>query len=104
VPTVIEQGRWVEIHRVVLAPRERAPQVPADTREVPLELRARGFLAHPAAQGEEVEVVTASGRRLRGVLAAVEPAYTHGFGPPIPELLEIGEQARALLDTAGEDR
>lgn len=103
-PAVIDQGTWVEIHRVVLAPRERAPQAPADTRQVPLELRARGFLAQPAAEGEEVEIVTASGRRLRGVLAAVEPAYTHGFGPPIPELLEIGKETRALLGAADEER
>ncbi len=94
---VIQPGRWVEIRRPVLEPSERAPQVPEDTRQVPLEMRARGFLLHPAMPGDEVEIETVTGRRLRGALNAVEPAYTHGFGPPVPELLGIAGEVRALL-------
>ncbi len=98
----IPEGTWVEIHRVVLPPGERAPQVPDDTRAVPLEMRVKGFLAAPAALGEEAEILTPAGRRLCGTLTAVNPAYTHGFGPPIPELSSIGQEVRAILRTQRE--
>jgi hypothetical protein len=93
----IAKGTWVEIHRVVLAPGERAPQVPADTQSAPLEMRVKGFLVDPACLGEQAEIETLAGRRLRGVLVELNPAYTHGFGPPIPELAMIGAEARAML-------
>jgi hypothetical protein len=93
----IPPGTWVEIHRVVLHPGERAPNVPEDTRAVPLEMRVKGRLSAPAVVGEEVEVVTAAGRRRRGTLREANPAYTHGFGPPIPELSAIGEEVRSIL-------
>ncbi len=94
---LIEKGTWVEVHRIVLKPGERAPQVPEDTRAVPLEMRVKGFLVAPASPGEQAEIVTAAGRRLRGTLTQVNPAYTHSFGPPVPELSGIGEQLRAML-------
>ncbi|MEA3274940.1 MAG: 2-amino-4-oxopentanoate thiolase subunit OrtA [Pseudomonadota bacterium] len=94
---LIAKGTWVDIHRVVLSPGERAPQVPEDTRQVPLEMRVKGVLAEDGALGDEVEVVTPIGRRLRGTLVASNPAYTHGFGPPIPELIPIGAEVRAIL-------
>lgn len=97
----IAKGTWVEIHRIVLAAGERAPQVPDDTRRVALELRVKGFLVEPAAVGDEAEIVTPAGRRLRGTLAEVNPAYTHGFGPPIPALSTIGSEVRALLRKRG---
>jgi hypothetical protein len=81
----------------VLAPGERAPQVPEDTRLVPLEMRVKGFLLEAAALGEEAEIETPAARRLRGTLVADNPAYTHGFGPPIPELSTIGSAVRRIL-------
>src|SRR5512139_3447867 len=93
----IAAGTWVEVHRIVLAAGERAPQIPADTQAVPLEMRVKGFLVEPAALGQEAEIQTAAGRRLRGTLTAINPAYTHGFGPPIPELSTIGPEVRAIL-------
>jgi hypothetical protein len=93
----IAAGSWVEIQRVVLRPGERAPHIPEDTRDVPLEMRVKGFLAESAALGEEAEIVTPAGRRLRGTLTEANPAYTHGFGPPIPELSTIGREVRDLL-------
>ena len=86
-----------EIHRIVLAPGERAPQVPADTKAVPLEMTVKGFLSRDAELGEEVEIITPTGRRARGVLRAVNPAYEHGFGAPIEELSPIGAELRAIL-------
>lgn len=97
VADVIRAGSWVEIRHNVLEPSERAPHVPEDTRQVPLEMRARGFLLHPAKLDAEVEIETMAGRRLRGVLHSVKPGYTHGFGPPVQELLGIAAELRALL-------
>ena len=94
---LIDKGTWVEIHRVVLPPGERAPQVLPDTQGVPLEMRVKGFLVAAATLGDEAEIVTPAGRRLRGTLTESNPAYTHGFGPPIPELGAIGEEVRARL-------
>ena len=93
----LDKGVWVEIHRTVLAAGERAPQVPADTREVALEMRAKGYLVAPAALGEEAEILTPAGRKLRGIVRAGNPAYTHGYGAPIAELSGIGREALALL-------
>lgn len=98
---LIEKDTWVEVHTVVLKASERAPQVPEDTREVPMEMRVKGFLLTPAAIGDDVEIETPSGRHLRGKLAEVNPAYTHSFGAPIPELTSIGREARALLRNKG---
>lgn len=98
------KGAWVEIHYIVLPAGKRAPQVPEDTQRVPLEMRVKGFLAEAAAIGDDVEVVTSAGRRLRGVLATVNPAYTHSFGSPIPELSTVGGKVRAILRERGQLR
>ncbi len=94
---LIEKGTWVEIRCIVLPAGQRAPQVPGDTQQVPLEMQVKGFLLTPAILGEEVEIETAVGRRLTGTLIAVNPAYSHGFGSPIPELSAIAIEARAWL-------
>lgn len=94
---LIEKGTWVEIHGVVLPSGERAPQVPTDTQSVPLEMRVKGFLVASATLGDEAEIMTPAGRRLCGTLTESNPAYTHGFGPPIPELGVIGGEVRAML-------
>lgn len=93
----LAKGTWVEIHAVVLAAGERAPQVPEDTAQVPLEMRAKGFLTEAAEIGAKAEVVTAAGRRLRGTVTAANPSYDHGFGAPLPELIRVGEEVRAIL-------
>lgn len=97
----VERGTWVELYRVILAAGERAPQVPEETRRVPLELRVKGFLVRDAMSGEEAEVETPAGRRVRGRLDRVLPPYEHGFGAPVPELLEAGAELRALLRGEG---
>jgi hypothetical protein len=99
----IGEGTWVEIHRIVLPAGERAPQVPDDTRQVPLEMRVKGFLVAPASRGEEAEIVTPVGRKLCGVVREINPAYSHGFGAPIAELSGIGREVRALLRERRQD-
>jgi len=88
---------WVEIRAIILDAGARAPQVPEDTQHVPLEMRAKGFLVAPAEPGEEAEILTVAGRRLRGTLVSANPSYAHGFGPPISALLPIAREVRALL-------
>lgn len=102
--SLIDEGTWVEIRRLVLRPDERAPQAPQETRKVPLEMRVKGFLARPAFLGDDAEIITATGRHLSGTLEAVQPSYDHGFGAPIRELLEIGGEVRALLHDPGDSR
>jgi hypothetical protein len=62
---LVAQGTWVEIHKIALDAGERSAQVPEDTRQVPLELRVKGFLVADAALGDEAVIETPTGRRLR---------------------------------------
>jgi hypothetical protein len=98
---LVASGTWVEIHSIVLPAEQRAAHIPEDTKRVPLEMRAKGFLVGEANLGDQVEIVTVAGRRLRGELAQINPSYTHGFGAPIVELQAIGCEVRALLRSAG---
>lgn len=93
----IAKGTWVEIHSIVLPPGQRAPQVPEETRQVPLEMRVKGFLTAAASLGQTAEIETAAGRRVKGTLSAANPSYDHGFGPPIPELSAVGGEVRKIL-------
>jgi hypothetical protein len=93
----VARGSWVEIRRIVLPAGERAPRVPEETQRVPLEMRVKGVLLRDAALGEQVEIESPAGRRLRGELCEANPAYTHGFGPPLPELRAVGAELRRLL-------
>lgn len=91
------RGEWVKIYNIVLTTEERAPQVPDDTRKVPLESWVKGFIQSDAEIGQFVEVVTITGRRVEGELVEINPAYTHNYGKFVPELLQIGIQARSIL-------
>jgi 2-amino-4-ketopentanoate thiolase alpha subunit len=92
----VRKGTWVEIEQVVLEPAERAPTLPADTREVPYVMRVSGFLISDAAVGEMVRVRTLIGRELSGTLTIVNPSYEHSFGETVPELLDIGLDREGL--------
>jgi hypothetical protein len=96
-----KKGTWVEIHSIVLPAGERASQVPHDTQNLPLEMRAKGFLLHAAQVGDHVEIETCAGRRVSGTLVIVNPAYTHTFGPPVAELNTIGGEVRGILRERG---
>ena len=91
------KNTWVEIGGIVLQKNERAPNLPDDTKQVPLEMRVKGFLVHDAEKGGEAEIVTSSGRTVRGTLTEINPEYTHMFGRPIPELSPIAGEIRAIL-------
>jgi len=94
---VIKAGSWVQIYQVILPASKRAPQVPEDTKKVPLELKAKGFLQEDAKLGDTVEIKTVTNRILKGELIEVNPSYEHKFGKMIPELLQIGPQIRKII-------
>ena len=92
--TTITKGTWVEIEQVVLAPEQRAPTLPEDTRQTPYLMRVSGFLQDEQAElGQEVRIRTIIGRELQGTLRVVNPGYSHSFGTTVPELLTIGTEA-----------
>lgn len=93
----ITKGTLVDIGVLILKAGERAPQVPEDTQGVDLEMRVKGILTADAEPGAVAEIETPVGRRIRGTLLAANPAYTHDFGAPVPALIPIGRELRALL-------
>jgi len=93
------KGQWVKIHNIILDPSQRAPTVPEDTKNVPLEMWLNGFLnQEEAVVGEEVMIKTVIGRTVKGKLIEIDPRYDHSFGKPIAELLAIGPQVRDLIE------
>jgi hypothetical protein len=99
---MIKKNSWVRIHSVILEPSERAPQVPEDTKKVPLEMWVKGRLQQDAEIGGRATVTTQTGRTETGTLVEENPAWRHSFGDFVPELLFIGSQARELVFGAPE--
>ncbi len=94
---MIKKNEWVQIHSVVLTAEERAPQVPEDTKSVPLETWVKGHLQNDAEMGDVVTVKTVTGRLVEGKLVQVNPTFRHSFGEFVPEILEIDRTVRAEL-------
>lgn len=94
---MIKKGEWVIIHRNILEPSERAPQVPEDTKKVPLEMWIKGYLNEDANIGDEVEITTVTKRIEKGTLLEVNPYYKLDYGVFVPELLQINAQVREIL-------
>ncbi len=92
-----KKGDWVLTHTIVLTPDQRAPQVPEDTHRVPLEMWVKGRLTANAEIGEQVTVITRTGREVSGKLLEVNPCYRHDYGDFVPELLEIGDTVRGIV-------
>ncbi len=83
---MVKKGTWVQLHSVILSPGERAPQVPQDTAQVPLEQWVKGWLMEDADIGQEAKAQTRTGRVVTGTLVKENPAFDHGFGAFVPEL------------------
>ncbi len=97
---IARKGDWVQIEARLLEPQDRSPNLPDDTKKVPLEMRVKGFLVDESAEiGQNVKIKTFSGRYVEGKLIAVNPKYEHDFGEPVPELLTIGMELRELLES-----
>lgn len=94
-----KKGDWVRIHNIVLAKENRAPQVPDDTKQVPLEMWVKGFLKEDTATiGDEVTIETIIGRAVTGKLVEINPRYEHDYGNYVEEIAYIGRQLRELLE------
>ncbi len=94
---MLKKGEWVQIHTIILTPDQRAPQVPADTQEVPLEMWVKGFLLEDAEIGDEVEIETVTKRIAKGTLVQGNPTFYHSFGDFVPEIVEIDRMLQAEL-------
>ena len=92
-----KKGDWVQIEKVVLEAGHRAPQVPEDTQACDLKLWVKGLAQTEASAGEEIEIVTVTGRKDKGVLVAVNPRYIHDYGDFQPELLQIELQLKNIM-------
>ncbi|ACB84750.1 2-amino-4-oxopentanoate thiolase subunit OrtA [Natranaerobius thermophilus] len=100
--TQAKKGEWVQIHNTVLSPEERPANLPEETKQVPLEMWVKGFLIDEQAKvGDQVEIETVIGRKVRGELVRVSPGYKHDFGVPPTELLSIGKELRARMKEVG---
>jgi 2-amino-4-ketopentanoate thiolase alpha subunit len=97
VGAIVPRGRWGRIHRLELAPSERAPEIPADTAAVPFETWINGWLVEDAAIGERAQLRTPTGRIVEGVLVESNPGYHHSFGCPPASLQHAGGLAFELL-------
>ena len=91
-----KKGDWVQIHNIVLTPEQRAAGVPDDTKKCPLEMWVKGRLQQDAKLGDEVTVITRTGRTATGKLVDEAPHFEHSFGGLVPEILDIGDTVRAI--------
>lgn len=91
-----KKGDWVQIHNIVLTPQERSNSLPADTKAHPLEMWVKGYIQSDAELGDEVEVITRTGRKAKGTLVKEQPYFEHNFGVLVPEILRIGDMVREI--------
>jgi len=98
-----KKGEWVRIHKVVLAANERTAKLPEDTKLVDFEMWVKGTLQNETAEiGDEVTIITATGREETGELLEVNPYYTHSYGKFVPEIIEIDKQLREIMQFGGD--
>lgn len=90
-------GDWVEVEYVLLEASERAAGLPEDTAAQQLRAWVKGFARAEGLIGDQIEVETMSGRTVTGHLSAISPGYTHTFGTPTPEIVNIGRDTRARV-------
>ncbi|GAA0114455.1 2-amino-4-oxopentanoate thiolase subunit OrtA [Clostridium senegalense] len=94
---MIKKGSYVEISKIVLTSEDRAKNIPEDTKSTPLKMWVRGHVLMDCNIGDEVEIETIIGRKIRGVLVEENPNYNHSFGKHISEIDYIGKQAKEIL-------
>ncbi len=92
-----KKGQWVQVHQIVLEPSQRAPQVPDDTKKVPLEMWVKGYALHDCEINQLCKIKTLTGREVEGELVCVEPKYVHNFGGYIDELNQATAKAKQML-------
>ena len=98
---MIKKGTWVSIAKTILEPAERAEGIPADTAATPLRMWVCGFLESDANLGGEAEIRTKMNRLETGTLEEVNPTTKVNYGDFVPEILQIGMEARQMLLAGG---
>ncbi|MCL2216123.1 MAG: 2-amino-4-oxopentanoate thiolase subunit OrtA [Defluviitaleaceae bacterium] len=93
----IKKGTWVSLKKTILQADERAEGIPTDTSAVPLVMWVNGFLENDAALGGEATIHTKMNRVETGILEEVNPTTSVNYGEFVPEILQIGIQARKIL-------
>jgi hypothetical protein len=94
---MVKKGEWVLIQKVILEASQRAPQVPEDTKQVPLKMWVKGYLQEDAEIGDEVTILTRTKRIEKGTLLEANPYYKHNFGRFVPELIKISDQVKEIV-------
>lgn len=94
---MIKKGSWVQVRTTILTPGNRAAGIPEDTAKTPMIMWVKGHLDADANPGDTVSVTTRSGRKETGELVCENPDFTLNYGNFIPELIQIGDQAKEIL-------
>jgi 2-amino-4-ketopentanoate thiolase alpha subunit len=94
---MILQGSYVEIVQILLSEKDRATNIPDDTKNTPLRLWVKGWLIDNSEFGAEASIKTVNGRTIVGFITEINPRYEHDFGEFIPEVMFIGAKAKAIL-------
>ena len=96
-----KKGTWVSITKTILEPSERAKGIPEDTAATPLKMWVCGFLENDATIGSEATVRTKMNRIEKGLLDEASPTTKVNYGDFVPEILQIGAEAREMLYQGG---
>lgn len=94
---MIKKGTYIEVEEIILYSEERASNIPEETRATPLKAWIRGYSQGDTDIDEEVEIITVTGRRIKGIVKMEKPRYDHDFGEYVEELEKIGINAREML-------
>ncbi len=95
---MVKKGDWVQIRTVVLKAEERTARLPEDTQKCDLVQWTKGFLQEESAEvGDDVTVVTAASRSVKGTLVDEKPHYTHDFGEFVPEIIQMEKQLKEIM-------
>jgi len=95
---MIEKGTYVRIRKTLLKSGERSPNLPNETKEVPLKMWIKGYLQEEADLFDIVTVKTLTGRYETGRLKEANPPYKHSYGDFVPEILELREVIHNDMD------
>ena len=95
---MIDKGTYVRIRRTLLKPGERSPNLPEDTKQVPLKMWIKGILQEDADLFDMVTVKTTTGRYETGRLKEANPPYKHSYGDFVQEILTLRDVIHRDMD------
>ena len=95
---MIDKGTYVRIRRTLLKPGERSPNLPEDTKQVPLKMWIKGILQEDADLFDMVTVKTTTGRYETGRLKEANPPYKHSYGDFVQEILTLRDIIHRDMD------